>query len=254
MSDKGLVPNSNLPEGEEDYRSPSQRRYDQFIAMLQHYEGCERPAGGGCASVVVSCTLDQLADADPTTRFATNTGIDVTVFDLVRLGMENTADFVLTIDGAEWMPLNLHRTRRTASIAQRITLLAMQGVCAWAGCTAPLSECEAHHVVSWLKGGNTDISNLAAVCRPHHRMNNDNMDHRSNTSHIEVCSETGRAGIREPGSPHLKFNSTDAAQHSSVNRLRIQHRHPPPPPDPPPPRSPVEPPPWARDQDPLPPF
>lgn len=254
LTDKGLVPNSNLPGGEEDYRSPSQRRYDQFIAMLQHYEECDRPAGGGCASVVVSCTLDQLADAEPTTRFATNTGIDVTAFDLVRLGMENTADFVLAINGAEWMPLNLYRTRRTASIAQRITLLAMQGVCAWAGCTAPISECEAHHVVSWLKGGNTDISNLAAVCRPHHRMNNDNMDHRSNTSHIEVCPETRRAGVREPGSSHLKFNSTDAAQHSSVNRLRTQHRHPPLPPDPPPPRLPVEPPPWARDQDPLPPF
>lgn len=262
VTDKGLVPNSNLPEGEEDYRTPAQRRYDQLIAILEHYDRCQKPTEGGCASVVVSCTLDQLADADATTKFATNTGIDVTAFDLVRLGMDGTADFVLTVDGAELVPLNLYRTRRTASIAQRITLLAVQGVCAWAGCTAPLTECEAHHVVSWLRGGNTDIGNLAALCRQHHRMNNDNMNHRGNTSHIDICPTTRRAGLKEPGSPQLKFNAADAAEYSAVNllRSRASHRHhkphqpPEQSPDPPPPRQPAEAPPWARGQDPYPPF
>mgnify|MGYP002711924512 FL=1 len=262
LTDKGLVPNSNLPEGEEDYRTPAQRRYDQFIAILEHFEHCQKPAGGGCASVLVSCTLDQLADSDSTTKFATNTGIDVTAFDLVRLGMDGTADFVLAVDDAEHLSLDLYRTRRTASIAQRVTLLALQGVCAWAGCTAPLSECEAHHVVSWLKGGNTDIGNLAALCRQHHRMNNDNMDHRGNSSHIDICPTSRRVGLKEPGSPHLKFNTADAAEHAAVNliRTRESHRHhtthqpPERPPDPLPPREPVQAPPWAEGQDPYPPF
>ncbi|WP_042404751.1 HNH endonuclease signature motif containing protein, partial [Corynebacterium jeddahense] len=262
LTDKGLVPNSNLPEGEEDYRTPAQRRYDQFIAILEHFEHCQKPAGGGCASVLVSCTLDQLADAGATTKFATNTGIDVTAFDLVRLGMDGTAEFVLAVDDAEHLSLDLYRTRRTASIAQRVTLLALQGVCAWAGCTAPLSECEAHHVVSWLKGGNTDIGNLAALCRQHHRMNNDNMDHRGNSSHVDICPTSRRVGLKEPGSPHLKFNTADAAEHAAVNliRTRESHRHhtthlpPERPPDPPPPREPVQAPPWAKGQDPYPPF
>lgn len=279
LSDKGLVPNSNLPEGVEDYRTPSQRRYDQFSEVLKHYDACAKPTGGGCASVVVSVTLDELAEADPTTKFATNTGIELDAFDLVRLGMDGTSDFVLTVDDATSLPLNLYRTRRLASLAQRITLLAVQGVCAWTGCTAPLTETEIHHITSWLQGGDTNIDNLTALCRTHHRCNNDFKDHRNNTSHMDVDPTTGRAGVKEPGCTTLQFNHADAAEHSAVNRLRKRHRQrdratvpdpgggaapptrvppespvPPKPPDPPPPREPVEPPPWAKGQDPYPPF
>lgn len=270
LTDKGLAPNSNLPEGVEDYRAPSQRAYDQFSEILKHYDACEKPTGGGCASVVVSVTLDELAEAGPTTKFATNTGIELDAFDLVRLGMDGTADFVLTVDDATSMPLNLHRTRRFASLVHRITLLAVQGVCAWTGCTAPLTETEIHHITSWLQGGDTNVDNLTALCRTHHRCNNDFKDHRNNTSHMDVDPVTGRAGVREPGSATLQFNHSDAAEHSAVNRLRKRHRQrdratvpdlggaiPPKdrvPPDPPPPREPVEPPPWAKGQDPYPPF
>ena len=274
LSDKGLVPNSNLPEGVEDYRTPSQRRYDQFSEIVKHYDACEKPTGGGCASVVVSVTLDELAEAGPTTKFATNTGIELDAFDLVRLGMDGTSDFVLTVDDATSLPLNLYRTRRLASLAQRITLLAVQGVCAWTGCTAPLTETEIHHITSWLQGGDTNIDNLTALCRTHHRCNNDFKDHRNNTSHMDVDPATGRAGVKEPRCATLQFNHADAAEHSAVNRLRKRHRQrnratvpdpggatappetrvPPEPPDPPPPREPVEPPPWAKGQDPYPPF
>lgn len=261
LVDKGLAPNSNMPKDVEDYRTPAQRAYDQFAKALRHFETCEKPTGGGCASVVVSVTLDELADAEPTTKFATNTGIDLDAFDLVRLGMDGTADFVLTVDGATALPLNLYRTERFASLAQKITLLAVQGVCAWAGCTAPLSQTEIHHVVSWLRGGDTNIDNLAALCRTHHRCNNDFMDHRGNTSHIAFDPGTGRAGVKEPGSRHISFNHADAAEHSAVNRIRKRAKdsphpapEPPPPNAPPPPREPVAPPPWAKDQDPYPPF
>lgn len=259
LMSRGLTPNSNLPDDVvEDYRTPEQRRYDQLMAALKHFDACERPAGGGCASVVVSVTLDQLYDANATTKFQTNTSIDVNAFDLVRLGMDGTADFVLAVDGATKLPLNLYRTRRTASLAQRIALLAAEGVCAWAGCSAPMSECEVHHIVSWLRGGDTNIDNLTALCRQHHRCNNDFMDHRHNTSHMERDPVTGRAGVSEPGEADLKFNNSDGAEHCAVNELRKHHRPEPPvppgPPEPPPPRRPVEPPPWALDQDPLPPF
>ena len=271
LTDKGLAPNSNLPEGVDDYRTPSQRSYDQFAEMLKHYDSCEKPTSGGCASVVVSVTLDELTEAGPTTKFATNTGIELDAFDLVRLGMDGASDFVLTIDDATSLPLNLYRTRRLASLAQRITLLAVQGVCAWTGCTAPLTETEIHHITSWLQGGDTNIDNLTALCRTHHRCNNDFKDHRNNSSHMDVDPATGQAGVKEPGCSTLQFNHADAAEHSAVNRLRKRHRQrdratvPDPGgsatpsdtrvrPDPPPPREPVEPPPRAKGQDPYPPF
>lgn len=220
LLDKGAAPNSNLPEGEKDYRTPTQRSYDQFVNVLRHYDTCTRTVSGGCASVVVSVTLDDLAHADAATLFQTNTGIELGCFDLVRLGMDGTTDFILTVEGATGVPLNLLRTSRTASIAQRVALLAIQGVCAWTGCTAPITECEAHHILAWIQGGGTDIANLTALCREHHRCNNDHRDHRFNTRHVEYDPGTGRAGVRHPGDPHLRFNHADAAQRSAVNRIR----------------------------------
>ena len=232
LMDKGAAPNSNLPEGTEDYRTPSQRHYDQFIHVLKRFDATEQKKANGCASVVISVTLDEIADADATTRFATNTGIELDSFDLVRLGMDGTADFVLTIDGASSVPLNLWRSNRTASIAQRAALLAIQGVCAWTGCSAPLTECEAHHILAWIKGGTTDIANLTALCREHHRCNNDHRDHRYNTHHMEYDPGTGRAGLKRSGRQDLEFNTSDGAYHSAVNRLRRRRTPPPPPPEP----------------------
>lgn len=254
LTDKGLAPNSNMPKDVDDYRSPAQRAYDQFAKMLKHYDTCQKPTGGGCASVVVSVTLDEIADASPTTRFQTNTGIDLTAFDLVRLGMDGTADFILTVDGATALPLNLYRTNRLASLAQKITLLAVQGVCAWTGCTAPLTQTEIHHITSWLQGGDTNIDNLAALCRTHHRCNNDFKDHRGNTSHIERDHAAGRAGVKQPGSTEIRFNHADAAENSAVNRIRKRNHRPKTATAKPPPREPTEPPPWANRQSPHPPF
>ena len=191
---------------------------------------------------------------DRTTRFQTNTGIDLTAFDLVRLGMNGTADFILTVDGATALPLNLYRTNRLASLAQRITLLAVQGVCAWTGCTAPLTQAEIHHITSWLRGGDTNIDNLAALCRTHHRCNNDFKDHRDNTSHIERDPATGRVGVKQPGSTRVTFNYADAAENSAVNRIRKRNHRLNTATAKPPPREPAEPPPWAKHQSPYPPF
>ncbi|MCP1387050.1 HNH endonuclease [Corynebacterium sp. TA-R-1] len=224
LTDKGLVANSNLPEGVEDYRTPGQRRYDQLMAMLQHFDNCEKPRNGGAASVVVTVTPDDIADADATTLFSTNTGIDVDAFDITRLGTDGAAEFVLTVDGATSVPLNLYRTRRTASIGQRIAMLAVQGVCSWAGCSTPLTECEAHHILAWVKGGDTNIENLTGLCREHHRRNNDHCDNAFNTSHMEYDPESHRAGLRRPNGD-LVFNGTDGAESSAVGKLRKRGQH-----------------------------
>lgn len=127
LADKGLAANSNLHENVEDYRSPPQRRYGQVIAMLKHLDDCDKPRNGGAASLIISVAPDDIADADSTTPFSTNAGIEVGIFDIVSLGTDGAAEFLLTIDGANQVPLNPYRTRRTASIGQRIALLTVQG-------------------------------------------------------------------------------------------------------------------------------
>jgi hypothetical protein len=64
--------------------------------------------------------------------------------------------------------LNLGRSVRTASPAQRKALSARDQGCVIPGCTATPSMCEAHHVTWFRHGGATDIANLALVCGHHH--------------------------------------------------------------------------------------
>jgi hypothetical protein len=64
--------------------------------------------------------------------------------------------------------LNLGRTQRLATRAQRRALLARDGGCVFPGCDRPASWCDAHHLTPWEHGGNTDIDNLALLCRFHH--------------------------------------------------------------------------------------
>ncbi|GAA3524888.1 HNH endonuclease [Corynebacterium pilbarense] len=224
LTDKGLSPNSNIPEelqSDRDPRTKGQRRYDQYMAILRQYEEGQQAANGGAASVVVSITLDDLAGADANTLFQTNVGVELDAFDLVRLGMDGTSDFLLTVDGLSGVPLHLGRSRRLASVGQRIVMFAVQGVCSWAGCTTSMSECEAHHIISWLRYGATDIENLTGLCPTHHRCNNDHRDGSFNKGYMDYDPNTGGAVlVKADGTRHT--NTTDPAMHSAVNRIRAK--------------------------------
>lgn len=224
LTDKGLSPNSNIPEelqGDRDPRTKGQRRYDQYMSILRQYEEGQQAANGGAASVVVSVTLDDLAEADANTLFQTNVGVELDAFDLVRLGMDGTSDFLLTVDGLSGVPLHLGRSRRLASVGQRIAMFAVQGVCSWAGCTTSMSECEAHHIISWLRYGATDIENLTGLCPTHHRCNNDHRDGSFNKGYMDYDPDTGGAVlVQADGTRHI--NTTDPAMHSAVNRIKAK--------------------------------
>lgn len=232
LTDKGLCPNANIPPEHQrdiDPRTKGQRRYDQLMAIMRQYEHGEQAANGGAASVVVAITLEDLAQADATTRFQTNVGVELNAFDLVRLGMDGTSDFILTVDGLTGVPLHLGRSKRLASVGQRIAMFAIQGVCSWAGCTTSMSECEAHHIISWLRYGNTDIENLTGLCPTHHRCNNDHRDGSFNKGYMDYDPDTGTATlVKADGTRHT--NTTDPAMHSAVNRIKAKRAQKAPPP------------------------
>lgn len=253
LTDKGLSPNANIPPEHQrdiDPRTKGQRRYDQLMAIMRQYEHGEQAQNGGAASVVVAITLEDLAQADATTRFQTNVGVELNAFDLVRLGMDGTSDFILTVDGLTGVPLHLGRSKRLASVGQRIAMFAIQGVCSWAGCTTSMSECEAHHIISWLRYGNTDIENPTGLCPTHHRCNNDHRDGSFNKGYMDYDPDTGTATlVKADGTRHT--NTTDPAMHSAVNRIRAKRKATGTPPSPtwpttPPPSSPPSPSPPQR--------
>lgn len=65
-------------------------------------------------------------------------------------------------------PLWLGRNQRLANAAQRLAVAVRDGGCF--ECGAPMHRCELHHIRAWGRDrGPTDIDNLVAVCRRHHR-------------------------------------------------------------------------------------
>jgi Domain of unknown function (DUF222)/HNH endonuclease len=73
------------------------------------------------------------------------------------------------LGGAPSQPLDVGRATRVVQPAQRTALAVRDGGCVFPDCARPLAWCEAHHLVSWLEGGPTDLPNLALLCRAHHR-------------------------------------------------------------------------------------
>ena len=65
-------------------------------------------------------------------------------------------------------PLWLGRNQRLGNIAQRLAVAVRDGGCF--ECGAPMHRCELHHIQEWHRDrGPTDIDNLVAACRRHHR-------------------------------------------------------------------------------------
>ena len=60
------------------------------------------------------------------------------------------------------------RARRVVSGATRRALNARDRHCQWPGCERLASSSAAHHLVHWVEGGLTDLSNLVLLCHRHH--------------------------------------------------------------------------------------
>lgn len=66
--------------------------------------------------------------------------------------------------------LNVGRTQRLFTTTQRKILYARDLGCTFPDCTAPPTWCEAHHVIPWQDGGESNISNAALLCGRHHTL------------------------------------------------------------------------------------
>jgi hypothetical protein len=70
------------------------------------------------------------------------------------------------VEGA--YPFDLGRRSRQPSQRQRLFLMVRDGGCTFPGCPERRFV-DAHHVIHWLDGGPTDVTNLVLACRRHHR-------------------------------------------------------------------------------------
>jgi hypothetical protein len=74
----------------------------------------------------------------------------------------------------ESVPLDLGRTKRLFSSAQRVALAIRDRGCRWPECDRPPSWTESHHINEYQHGGRTDLKDGVALCRRHHLLLHNN--------------------------------------------------------------------------------
>jgi hypothetical protein len=113
------------------------------------------------------------------------------------------AKVLVSADGADGRSLNLGRTRRDPSDAQRLEIRRRDKGCRFPGCTHT-EFTDVHHVRHWIDGGPTDIENLVELCDQHHRCVHEMRWKISGNANVELTfqSPTGRRSTSTP-SPSL---------------------------------------------------
>ena len=119
--------------------------------------------------------------------------------------------------GGNGQVLDLGRTNRTVSPAQRKALIVRDGGCIFPGCDRPASWCDAHHIIHWLDSGPTDLWNLCLLCSAHHHIVHDG---GWRLRHLDPLSEQGT------GNGRIGFTDPQGRNHEPDRRHRRQPRKP----------------------------
>lgn len=125
--------------------------------------------------------------------------------------------------------LNLGRTRRLVSRAQRRALMIRdQGMCQFTGCHQS-RYLKAHHLIHWSDGGPTDLDNLILLCQFHHTA-----VHEGRMQIRRIDPEVGSGAVRRweflmpDGSPHRDWWGAEALlnfldRHADRERAKLEH-------------------------------
>jgi hypothetical protein len=150
-----------------ELRSPAQRRADAMVDICSFYLGHntdlvtsagERPH--------VTVTVDYEILKGHAERLPEIDGTPVTPATMRRITCD--AGIIPMVLGSDSEPLDVGRKTRTIPSALRRALEQRDRGCTWEGCTAPVSWCDAHHIIHWADGGDTSLTNTRLLCRTHH--------------------------------------------------------------------------------------
>ena len=148
-------------------RSIAQMNADALadIARLS-LTSAEAPPSLRGAAVVTRIDLHALTTGE---GHATIDGIDQPVSAATARESAASAGIIPMVLGCAGEVLDLGRSARRFTPAQRLALVERDGGCAWPGCLRPPSHGQAHHIRWWDRDrGPTDLSNGIMLCSHHH--------------------------------------------------------------------------------------
>jgi hypothetical protein len=122
--------------------------------------------------------------------------VELTAAAARRLACDATLRHVL-VDGD--VVLGATATHPVVSASLRAALVVRDGGCRFAGCRAPVDQCDNHHLVFKVHGGRTALENLALLCSAHHHAVHDGG--WTTTLHADGTIDFTRRGITVPSHP-----------------------------------------------------
>ena len=160
------APKHQASQGPLGERKPTAERMGRaFGELINRYPVGKLPQAGGLnATLVVTMTLDTLMGGLKAAQLDTGQTISASL--ARRMACE--AGIIPAVLGGKSEVLDLGRSRRFHSRAQRIVKLLESGGCQVDGCDAPPGLTHMHHKIEWSLGGRTDMDNTIMICGPHH--------------------------------------------------------------------------------------
>jgi hypothetical protein len=155
-------------DGAKDPRTAPQRRHDALLEALKLTARAEQlPDSGGITSTLL---LTMTQEAFLTGEGTATTGHGTIVHAKTARQWTDGDSLV--------QPVWINHDRRIEALGtpcriftrqQRHAMIIRDGGCSFPGCDAPPQHCEAHHVISWIDGGKTEVGNGCLLCAYHHR-------------------------------------------------------------------------------------
>ena len=170
-----------------DPRGAGAMRLDALVDLARHGLGCSEQATGVTPTVMVRVAKAEL-DSDVGLADCDGLLAPVSIGSLRRMAIDLAV--LPAVLGSKGQVLDLGRTERLFTPAQRLAIGERDGGCAM--CGAPPSWCATHHIDWWVRGGRTDISNGVLLCT--------NCHHRVHDKTWDIVPRDGAIYIRPPAS------------------------------------------------------
>ena len=165
-------------QGADEVRSPTQRLADAFFEAMTGRDAFTLDSlggvGAGLTPAVQLILVSHIGVVDGTDPHGINEIIGVGPVPPSILGeLSPDTELAAMIFGGNGRALWLGRKQRLANAPQRLAVAVRDRGCF--ECGAPMHQCQLHHVDEWRRDrGATDVDNLVAVCRAHHKWIIDN--------------------------------------------------------------------------------
>jgi hypothetical protein len=156
-------------DGTRDLRAPAERNGDalaEIVDLVLREDGLPTEAG---TRPTVTVVLDYNLLLEGIGSVGVLNGTDpITAEQARRIACDS--EVIPAVLGSNSEVLDLGRSERLVSRAQRRALNLRDRGCVFPNCTRPARWTQAHHRKTWLDFGPTDLANLCLLCAEHHRL------------------------------------------------------------------------------------